>query len=143
MSNCIAAHTNPGSQYPGYINFTREDDGAVTVILRSEPNKWQASYICGYASDKDKPGRCTPGDERCNNYCNLAPQKGQMPGAPMPCEQVREGGIARLVLSAADFEKLISGTVIDEAARDASVERFKQRLTKMMTDAADRINAAR
>lgn len=32
---------------------------------------------------------------------------------------------------------------IDEAAQDASVERFKQRLTTMMIDAASRINAAR
>lgn len=42
----------------------------------------EMSYICGYASDKGAPGRCTPGDDRCNNYCNLAPTKGPMQPHP-------------------------------------------------------------
>lgn len=42
-------------------------------------------YVCGHARDKGQPGRCTPGDDRCNNYCNLAPQKGPVQAAPAEC----------------------------------------------------------
>lgn len=107
MSKCISAHTNPGSEYPGYINFTREDDGSVTVHFRGEPSKREGCYVCGYAADKGKPGRCTPGDDRCSNYCNEAPQKGPMQKAPRDCTQVFEGATATLKLAAADFEALI------------------------------------
>jgi hypothetical protein len=37
---------------------------------------------------------CHPGDANCNNYCNLAPQKGPMADAPMPgpdAQQPRTG----------------------------------------------------
>ena len=92
MSRCIVALTNPGSQYPGYINFTLEDDGStITVHFRGNPTTVDGEYICGYAADKGQPGRCTPGDDRCNNYCNRAPQKGPMQKAPLPCSQVLEG----------------------------------------------------
>lgn len=37
----------------------------------------------------------------------------------------------------------VDNVPVTEAMRDVSVERFKQRLTKMMSDAADRINSAR
>lgn len=106
MSKCLAAHTNPGSQYPGYINFTREDDGTVTVHFRADPVKSEGSYICGYERDKGHPGRCTPGDDRCNNYCNLAPEKGKMAPSPADCSHVREGATATLKLSAAAFDAL-------------------------------------
>ena len=39
MGKCIAAVTNPGIDYPGYINFTRQDDGTVSVYLRGDPKK--------------------------------------------------------------------------------------------------------
>lgn len=42
----------------------------------------EKTYVCGYASDKGQPGRCTPGDDRCNNYCNMAPAKGPMQPHP-------------------------------------------------------------
>lgn len=119
MGQVIAAHTNPGSHYPGYINFTREDDGTVTVHFRGEPAKSDGVYICGYARDRGKPGRCTPGDERCNNYCNLAPQKGPMAAHPADCSHVREGKTATLILSAADFDSLIAGfrsAILDDAS---------------------------
>jgi hypothetical protein len=108
MSKCIAAHTNPGSEYPGYINFTREDDGAVTVHFRGDPSKTDGEYICGYAHDKGQHGRCTPGDDRCNNYCNMAPEKGPMQKAPAGCSHTREGATATLKMSATDFEALIA-----------------------------------
>jgi hypothetical protein len=110
MSKCIAAHTNPGSDYPGYINFTREDDGTITVHFRGDPSKVEGAYVCGYAFDRGSPGRCTPGDERCNNYCNMAPEKGPMQKHPSDCSHIREGNTATLKLSAADFAALIAET---------------------------------
>lgn len=108
MTTCIAAHTNPGADYPGYINFTREDDGTITVHFRGDPSKRDGVYVCGCAADKGKPGRCTPGDEHCNNYCNMAPSKGPMQKAPLDCVQVFEGSTATLKLSAEDFAKFIA-----------------------------------
>ena len=110
MSKCIAAHTNLDPSYPGYINFTREDDGTVSVHFRGDPSKVDGAYVCGYERDKGQPGRCTPGDDRCNNYCNLAPQKGEMQKHPAACSHVREGMTATLKLSAADFEALIAAS---------------------------------
>lgn len=110
MSKCITAHTNLDPSYPGYINFTREDDGTVSVLFRSNPSTVEGAYICGYERDKGSPGRCTPGDDRCNNYCNLAPQKGPMQDGPAKCSHVREGASGRLTLSAADFEALIAAS---------------------------------
>lgn len=102
------AHTNSDPIYPGYINFTREDDGTVSVHLRGDPKVLEDRfYICGHARDKDQHGRCTPGDDRCNNYCNMAPSKGAMQPKPAPCTQVICGNTVKLTLAAADFEKLI------------------------------------
>jgi hypothetical protein len=109
MKPPIFAHTNLDSIYPGYINFTPNEDGSVTVILRGDPKKAAASYVCGFAKDKGLHGRCTPGDENCNNYCNMAPEKGKMQPHPMPCEQVYEGQTASMTLSAEAFEKLKAG----------------------------------
>lgn len=111
MSKYINAHTNLDPAYPGYINFTREDDGSVTVILRGDPVVKDGCYVCGFERDKGKPGRCTPGDDNCNNYCNMAPAKGPMVNAPKDCVQVIEGACASVKLSAADFESLIAGLV--------------------------------
>jgi hypothetical protein len=107
MSKCIAAHTNPGADYPGYINFTREEDGTVSVHLRGNPSKRDGVYVCSHTADKGKPGRCTPGDERCNNYCNMAPQKGKMQDAPLPCNHTDTGAIETLTLSADAFKALV------------------------------------
>lgn len=115
MSKCIHAHTNPGAEYPGFINFTREDDGAVSVHLRGDPTKVEGAYICGYPEDKGKPGRCTPGDDHCNNYCNLAPEKGPMPPRPLSCSHVREGKTEKLTLSGEAFEAFIAGVVQNNA----------------------------
>lgn len=109
MSKCIAAHTNLDPTYPGYVNFTRNDDGTVTVIVRGDPKKIDAGYICGYALDKGYPGRCTPGDDRCNNYCNMAPEKGPMQPHPAPCVQTHCGPEASVKLPADAFAALIAG----------------------------------
>ncbi len=111
MSKCIVAHTNAGLD-PGYINFTREDDGTVSVYLRGNPSTINGVFVCGYAVDRGKTGRCTPGDQSCNNYCNLAPQKGPMQKAPLPCVQTHAGATEKLTLSAADFDALIKGASV-------------------------------
>lgn len=114
MKKCIAAHTNPGADYPGFINFSREADGSVTVHFRGNPEvRENSSYICGFDRDKGKPGRCTPGDDRCNNYCNMAPEKGKMQEHPAPCRQTIEGKTGTLTLTAEAFAALIA-----EAAND-------------------------
>ena len=107
MSKVIAAYTKVDSVYPAYINLTREDDGSVTVTLRNDPKVYKDSfYICGFAKDKGAHGRCTPGDERCNNYCNMAPEKGRMQNSPAPCVQVNEGVMASVNFSELEFDKL-------------------------------------
>jgi hypothetical protein len=109
MSKTIYAHTNLGATYPGYVNFTREDSGAVTVYVSGDPKVLEDRfYICGFERDKGQPGRCTPGDDRCNNYCNMAPSKGAMQPSPAPCTQVICGETVKLTLAAADFDKLIA-----------------------------------
>ncbi|ODM71661.1 hypothetical protein [Bradyrhizobium elkanii] len=109
MSKTIFAHTNLNALYPGYINFTREADGSVSVHLRGDPSVVDGVYVCGYARDKGQPSRCTPGDDRCNNYCNMAPQKGAMQEHPAACVQVICADVEKLTLSAADFEALVAG----------------------------------
>lgn len=113
MGKCIAGHTNPGSEYPGFINFTREDDGSISVHVRGDPSKRDGVYVCAYAIDKGKPGRCTAGDEHCNNYCNMAPQKGPMQRRPLPCVQVHCGETVKLTLSAADYSNLVGAIEVD------------------------------
>ncbi|WP_456622127.1 MULTISPECIES: hypothetical protein [unclassified Bradyrhizobium] len=99
----------PRPDYPGYLNFTREDDGTVSVHVRGDPEQFEGEYVCGYAGrDTGLPGRCTPGDDRCNNYCNMAPEKGAMQPAPLSCTQVRGSDTVKLTLSAADFERLVA-----------------------------------
>ena len=115
MGNCIAAHTNPGSEYPGFINFTRNDNGTVTVTVRGNPERREGEYICGFAADKGKPGRCTPGDDRCNNYCAMAPFKGPVQKGPLPCVQVVEAPTVELTMSADEFAALFAEAQKGEA----------------------------
>jgi hypothetical protein len=109
VGKLIHAYTKLGSIYPGYINFTREDDGTISVYLRGDPVTTEGVRVCGYACDKGKPGRCTPGDANCNNYCNMAPQKGPMQDGPLNCTQIICGETVKLSLSAAEFESLLVG----------------------------------
>ena len=102
----IGAHTKIGSDYPGYINVTRTESGVV-VTVRADPEIRQGAYICGHPADKGKPGRCTPGDERCNNYCNMAAAKGPMQDAPAPCTQVIEGSTSAVELTEDEWKSLL------------------------------------
>ncbi|WP_274626591.1 hypothetical protein [Arvimicrobium flavum] len=108
MSKLIGAYTTMAEIYPGYINVSQEDDGTVVVTMRGDPAKRDGAYVCGHASDKGKPGRCTPGDAHCNNYCNLAPQKGPMVDAPKPCTQTFSGETVSVRLTAAEWAALLT-----------------------------------
>ena len=109
MRENVYAMTAPGSNYPEYISINSTDDPTLfTVTIRSPPATRDGAYICGYARDKGKLGRCTPGDDRCNNYCNMAPEKGPMQDHPNACEHITEGATAQMTLSASDLSALAS-----------------------------------
>jgi hypothetical protein len=105
MKKLIAAHTTFAPRYPGYVNVSRED-GDVIITVRGDPIVRDAAYICGNPSDGGKPGRCLPGDENCNNYCNMAPEKGPMVDHPKPCVQTFEGKTVSVRLSVDEWTTL-------------------------------------
>jgi len=100
MTENIFAFTAPGCEYPGYVSINRDANGDIAVTVREAPTVREGGYICGFAVDKGKPGRCTPGDDCCNNYCNLAPSKGPMQDHPAPCVQTFEGKQATFTVPA-------------------------------------------
>ena len=104
----IGAYTKSGCEYPGYVNASAEGD-MVTLIVRGDPTVHEdAEFICGHARDRGQPGRCTPGDDNCNNYCNLAPEKGRMQDHPKRCRQVVEGKTVTLTMNKAELGALIA-----------------------------------
>lgn len=110
MRKLIAAHTTLALIYPGYVNVSREDDDVI-ITVRGDPKIRDGAYICGNPSDKGKHGRCTAGDENCNNYCNMAPQKGPMQDHPAPCTQTFEGETVTVRLSDDEWRALAGGLV--------------------------------
>ena len=109
MTDLITAYTKPGANYPGYVNVSRDDDGSIIITTRGDPKIVQGAFVCGYARDKGRPGRCTPGDEHCNNYCNLAPEKGPMVDHPAPTEHTICGETVSVRLTADEWEGLKAG----------------------------------
>lgn len=105
MSDEIRAYTKMDPIYPGYVNIKKADDGSVVLTVRGDPKNREGSFICGYAKDKGQPGRCTPGDDHCNNYCNLAPEKGRMQDHPLKTTHVDCGSTAVITLTADEFAK--------------------------------------
>lgn len=104
----IGAYTKPNANYPGYINASRDGD-RVILTMRGDPTSCDAAYICGLApQDKGQLGRCTPGDEHCNNYCNLAPEKGSMQDQPKPCVQIFEAPTVTLSLSTDEWAAVVA-----------------------------------
>lgn len=103
----IGAFTKPGANYPSYINASRED-GRVILTVRGDPMTIQGVYVCGYDRDKGQPGRCTPGDDHCNNYCNMAPEKGPMQDRANPCVQVIEAKTVTISLSPEEWDSALA-----------------------------------
>jgi hypothetical protein len=107
IKELIGAYTKPGGSYPGYINASRSGD-RIVLTVRGDPTHRDAAFICGYARDKGQIGRCTPGDEHCNNYCNMAPEKGPMQDHPKRCEQIIEAKTVTLSLSADEWVAVVA-----------------------------------
>jgi len=107
MSN-IHAYTALGSEYPEFVSVNETDDpNLFSITVRSKPIVNEDGYfICGYPKDKGQLGRCTPGDDHCNNYCNLAPEKGRMQDHPKSCRTVREGTTAQIIMTMEQVERL-------------------------------------
>lgn len=105
----IAAYTKAtGESYPGYVNISRVD-GNIVLTVRGDPAVVEeGSFVCGYEADRGKPGRCTPGDANCNNYCNSAPEKGPMQDAPKRGKQVIEGKTVQVVFTEEELMQFFS-----------------------------------
>ena len=82
-----------GVSYPGYVSINLDAKGDVTVSVRAAPTVIEGVFLC-----------CTPGDARCNNYCNMAPSKGPMQDHPSPCVQTIEGNCASFTVPAAEWK---------------------------------------
>lgn len=100
MSIPLFAWTAPGANYPAYFNASRYGD-EIVLTMREAPTVREGVYVCAHARDAG-PGRCVAGGPTCNNYCNMAPDKGPMQDRPLPCTHTDEGKIVtiRLPLSA-------------------------------------------
>lgn len=106
----IFAYTAPGASYPEYVsvNTVQDDADKLTVTVRSAPKREEGAYICGIEGrDEGKPGRCIAGDDNCNNYCNMAPEKGKMQDHPKPCVHIREGSQAVITLTRSQAKELV------------------------------------
>lgn len=96
------------SENPGFFRVRSFQDGSVLIAIRKKPvHEKKGFYVCSYERDKGRPGRCTPGGSRCNNYCNMAPEKGPVAAHPMPYLEEREGDSIQLVLEKEEWEKLL------------------------------------
>jgi hypothetical protein len=102
----IFAYTDvSGVSCPGYVSINRLANGDVEVSVRSAPRQRDGIYVC---SHRPGPGNCTAGGPTCNNYCNMAPEKGPMQDRPMPCRHTDEGSFASFVIPADQWDRLRS-----------------------------------
>ena len=90
MTNIFAFTENNPDQptYPGFVSINTDENGDIVVTVREPPTVQDGIYICSHQSG---PGRCVKGGPTCNNYCNMAPEKGPMQDHPLDCKQVYEG----------------------------------------------------
>lgn len=100
MKDDLLAYTAPGGSYPGYVYIGREVNGDVTVTVRQAPTSRAGVHVC---SHRPGPGNCTAGGPTCNNYCNMAPEKGSMQDHPLPCTHVIEGAKATFTVPATEW----------------------------------------
>ena len=92
MKTAMTAWTAPSGTYPPYFNAT-QDGEEVVITVRAAPTQLDGVYFCANPGDAG-PGRCVAGGPTCNNYCNMAPEKGPMADAPLPCTHIKEGAHA-------------------------------------------------
>ena len=104
----VGAYTKNSGSYPGYVNVSQDGD-TVTLIVRGDPIvRENSSFICAHAHEKGQLGRCTPGDEHCNNYCNEAPEKGAMQDHPKTCTQVFEAATVTVNFTAEEWTAVLA-----------------------------------
>lgn len=92
-----------GQGFPPYVNVTFEGDEAI-VTVRGEPEIYEGVYVCMH---EPGPGNCTPGGPTCNNYCNMAPEKGPMQDHPLRCTHVKEGPYVQVRMPKSEFEAIM------------------------------------
>jgi hypothetical protein len=74
MREYLSAHTPADERpYPQFVNFSVEGD-EVVISVRAKQTEVDGVRICGQT--------CQPGGFGCNNYCNMAPDKGPMADKP-------------------------------------------------------------
>lgn len=100
----IFAYTALSGSYPGFVSINRDAEGNVTVAVREAPTIREGVHVCANPSDAG-PGRCTPGGSTCNNYCNMAPQKGPMQDHPLPATHTIEGKGATFTVPSEEWAK--------------------------------------
>ena len=105
MSALIGAYTAISGSYPEYINVSRDGDDVV-VTIREAPTVHDGVYVCAH---KPGPGACTAGGPTCNNYCNMAPEKGPMVDHPLPCTHTICGKDAKIRLPIAEWRAIVGG----------------------------------
>lgn len=103
----LSAYTGPtGEAYPAYVNLSL-DGNEVVVTLRAAATKREGVFVCGYhPRDTRTPGRCTPGNKHCNNYCNTRPGE-PMPDAPRDHTHIDCGATVSMRLPLAEASKLL------------------------------------
>lgn len=106
MKNLSTAWTAPEGSYPPYFNAT-QDGEEVLITVRAAPTQFDGVYVCANPGDGG-PGRCVAGGPTCNNYCNMAPEKGPMADAPLPCTHIKEGVSASVRMPLAVWVHLVA-----------------------------------
>jgi hypothetical protein len=56
MQTNIFAYTAPGGSYPDYLSINRQDDGRVTITVRSPAKQGKGYPICGTVAELTLPG---------------------------------------------------------------------------------------
>lgn len=103
----VGAYTKIAGLHPGYVNVSRNGE-TVILTVRGDPKvKEDSAFICTNAKDAG-PGRCFAGDENCNNYCNMAPEKGPMQDRPKATRQVWPGETVSVSFTAEEWAAVIS-----------------------------------
>lgn len=97
MNRTIAAVTTTTEVYPGYLNVSADDAGAIVITARGDPTMVDGVRICGQT--------CQPGGEHCNNYCNHDTSK-PMPDAPEDHTFARCGDTVMVRLTPAEWQSI-------------------------------------
>lgn len=108
MDKNLFAFTAAGSEFPGFVSINQSESGDVTVTVRAASTIRDGVYVCAHKGE-EAPGRCTPGGPTCNNYCNMAPEKGPMQDQPLGCRHVDPGQMTSLTINADEWHGFPKG----------------------------------